>query len=201
MIGWSIEAAFRSAVFDRVIVSTDDEEIASVAKEFDAEIPFVRPAELSDDYSTTFSVVRHAIHELEESDADICCLYPTAPFVTAQALCDSYDILSRNQCEFVLAVTAYPYPIGRALRIRERDQRLELLSPEAHSTRSQELVEAYHDAGQFCWGTAEAFTTRPSVMQSDLMPLILPPYRVQDIDSEENWIRAELMMSAIQQMA
>lgn len=194
VIAYSIEAACAAGCFDRVIVSTDDDEIAEVAGGHGAEVPFRRPAELSDDHTPTIPVVRHAIDwcAREGGTADyVCCLYATAPFVTPEMLRDGLELLlGEPATEFVFSATEFSFPIQRALRVRA-DGTVEMFWPEHELTRSQDLPKAYHDAGQFYWGTREAFLTRSGFFNTKSRVSLFPPYRVQDIDTEEDWVRAE----------
>jgi pseudaminic acid cytidylyltransferase len=200
IIAWSIEAARDSGCCDRIIVSTDDAEIARVAREAGAEVPFVRPAELSDDHTGTIAVVRHAI-EWQAANAGapelVCCIYATAPFLLAADLKQGLELLRRSGADFALSVTSYPFPIQRAVRIDARG-RLAMFSPEQFSVRSQDLERAYHDAGQFYWGRAAAWMSAQTLFGADSAALVLPPQRVQDIDTLDDWLRAELMFKAVQ---
>lgn len=199
IIAWSIEAALRAGCFDRVIVSTDDAEIAAVAAQRGAEVPFMRPAELSDDYSGTIPVIAHAIdwHRQRGMDPEYaCCIYATAPFVRAEDLRRGLDILLEKNGDYAFAVTRYPFPIQRAVRITAGG-RVEMFQPEHFATRSQDLEEAWHDAGQFYWGRAAAWLAGKPVFSSDSFPVILPPERVQDIDTLEDWRRAEILFKAL----
>jgi pseudaminic acid cytidylyltransferase len=200
IIAWSIQAALDSGLFDRVMVSTDDAEIAEVAHASGAEIPFLRPVELADDYTGTNAVVKQAIewhagHGLPVSHA--CCIYATAPFVQARYLIEGFERLQASGKSFVFSVTPYPYPIQRALRLNALGE-VEMLYPEYRETRSQDLEPVYHDAGQFYWGTAAAFVNAVPLFSSAALPVVLPPHLVQDIDTEEDWRRAELMFRAWQ---
>lgn len=199
MIAWSIEAALQSACFDRVIVSTDDVEIAEVASAYGAEVPFMRPAELSDDNTATAPVIAHAIawHNSYDKQVDaVCCIYATAPFVSARYLQQGLQILQDSGADFAFSVTSYSFPIQRAIRITS-NQRVEMFQPEHFSTRSQDLEEAWHDAGQFYWGTSNAWLAQKPLFSHDSAPVLLPRHRVQDIDTLEDWARAELMFKAM----
>ncbi|MDH0718432.1 pseudaminic acid cytidylyltransferase [Acinetobacter junii] len=199
MIAWSIEVAIKSACFDRIIVSTDDEEIAETAKKYGAEVPFIRPKELADDYTGTNDVVCHAIKWLKNSGvnpSEVCCIYATAPFIQVDDLQQAYMKLLESDCNYVFSVTSYAFPIQRAIKVSE-DNRTEMFCPEYENTRSQDLDEAYHDAGQFYWGTTIAWLNQDSVFNLNSMAYILPRYRVQDIDTLEDWQRAELMFNAL----
>lgn len=203
MIAWSIEAALQSACFDQVVVSTDDAEIAEVARQFGASVPFMRPAELSDDHTGTIPVIRHAIEWFNAQGKTVeqaCCLYATAPFVSAEDIRRGLDVLQESDCDYAFSVTSYAFPIQRAIRITQQG-RVEMFNPEHFNTRSQDLEEAFHDAGQFYWGRAEAWREGRMIFSSNSMPVILPRHRVQDIDTAEDWVRAEWMFKAMQSQA
>lgn len=198
MIAWSIEAAISSNCFDRVIVSTDDSEIAEVAREWGAETPFTRPAALSDDYTGTIPVVAHAVEWLGEHDQApqaVCCLYATAPFVQPPDLQVGWQALQREGVEYAFSVTSYAFPIQRALRLTAND-RVTMFQPEHFTTRSQDLEEAWHDAGQFYWGSAAAWLKGNPIFTESAVPVRLPRHRVQDIDTPEDWQRAEWLFKA-----
>lgn len=200
IVAYSIEAARASALFDRVIVSTDDEEIARVARDCGAETPFVRPRELSDDHTGTNAVVRHAISWCGEHGAlpqHVCCIYATAPFVQPRYLREGYERLVASGKSFAFSVTSFAFPIQRALRIGA-DGCVQPIWPENIARRSQDLEETYHDAAQFYWGTAQAFLDDVVLYSAASVPVILPRHLVQDIDTEEDWVRAELMFRALQ---
>lgn len=200
MIAWSIEAAKASGCFDRIIVSTDDEEIAEVAKCFGAEVPFMRPLHLSDGRTATIAVIAHAIRwqmEHSHSPTEVCCVYATAPFVQAEDIKRGLKILKNTESGYAFSVTTYAFPIQRAIRIT-KDQRVEMFQPEYFETRSQDLEEAWHDAGQFYWGQASAWLEDKTIFSSDAAPVPLPRYRVQDIDTLEDWQRAEVMFRVLQ---
>jgi len=200
MIAWSIEAALASACFDRIIVSTDDEEIAAVARSCGAEVPFLRPAELSGDHAGTIPVIAHSIQWQQargEPPKDVCCLYATAPFVSPDDLCRGLKLLQGGDCDYAFSVTSFAFPIQRAVRITE-DQRVEMFQPEHFHTRSQDLEEAFHDAGQFYWGKTEAWLAGRPIFSRAAAPVLLPRHRVQDIDTPEDWSRAEWLFRAMQ---
>lgn len=199
IIGYSIEAALQSQLFDRVIVSTDDAEIASVAKAYGAEVPFFRPAELADDFTGTNAVVKQCLEWLNTQKYPVdyaCCIYATAPFVQVKYLREGHDRLISSGKLFAFSVTSFPFPIQRAIRIAI-DGSVEAICPENISTRSQDLEETFHDAGQFYWGTSDAFLNDEVIYSSRSVPVVLPRYLVQDIDSLEDWRRAELMFEAL----
>ena len=202
MIAWSIAAARRSECFDHIIVSTDDPEIAEVSRRHGADVPFMRPDELSDDHTGTIPVIAHAIEWLQEQgdtpDA-VCCLYATAPFVTVEALQQGNRVLQEHaDIDYAFSVTSYPFPIQRALRMTANG-RVEMFQPEHFNTRSQDLEEAWHDAGQFYWGRAEAWLAGRTLFGQRSAPIPLPRHRVQDIDTPEDWERAEWLFRALDQ--
>ncbi|WP_341992965.1 pseudaminic acid cytidylyltransferase [Morganella morganii] len=200
MIAYSIEAAIASGCFDKVIVSTDDQEIADVAKQYGAEVPFFRPAEIADDYATTMDVMVHAIQWCQyqgwELEA-VCCLYATAPFVLAEDLQQGYQLLQKDDVQFAFSATSFPFPIQRALKLG-KDGSVAMFAPENELVRSQDLEEAYHDAGQFYWGRKEAFLSKLSIFSSHSQVVLLPRKGVQDIDTTEDWELAESLYSALQ---
>lgn len=203
MIALSIEAALQSGCFDQVIVSTDDAEIADVARAYGADVPFMRPAELSDDYIGTIPVIAHAIDWMNRNVCAFdyaCCLYATAPFVQAEELQRGLDVLLKNGTDYAFSVTSYAFPIQRALRLTAAG-RVEMFHPEHSNTRSQDLEEAYHDAGQFYWGQSSAWLTGKPIFSPDAAPVILPHHRVQDIDTPEDWVRAEWLFKAMREAA
>ena len=193
MIAWSIETAQASGVFDRIIVSTDDAEISAIAREFGAETPFERPASVSDDHATTIDVVRHAISWLGEHDAKpeaLCCLYATAPFATAIDIIRGVELL--GDADFAVPVTQFEFPIQRAVKVTDTG-RLDMFDPAQYAVRSQDLEEAWHDVGQFYWGRADAWMTVTNLFGPATAAIPLPRWRVQDIDTEEDWRRAEML--------
>lgn len=199
MIAWSIEAARESGCFDRIIVTTDDEEIAEIARTCGAEVPFLRPPELSDDHTGTIPVIAHAIHWQQQNGqvpTEVCCIYATAPFIRAEDLQRGLQSLEGCDCDYAFAVTSFAFPIQRAIRVTELG-RVEMFNPQYFNTRSQDLENAYHDAGQFCWGHANAWITGKPVFSVAASPVILPRFRVQDIDTHEDWERAELMFRVL----
>ena len=195
MIAWSIAAAQAAACFDRIFVSTDDEEIAAVARSNGAEVPFLRPAHLADDQATTKAVVLHAVQWCEQQGLElqaVCCLYATAPFVQPADLAAAGRLLEEAPTgSFVFPATSFAFPIQRAVRI-DKAGRSSMFQPKHFNTRSQDLEEAFHDAGQFYWARPQVWATSTN-MFDDGRPLILPRWRVQDIDTEEDWTRAELL--------
>jgi pseudaminic acid cytidylyltransferase len=200
IIGYSIEAAKRCGLFDRILVSTDDEEIAAVARGFGAETPFLRPPTLADDFTGTNAVVKHAITWLAGNGYDVdcaCCIYATAPFLQPEYLAEGYRKLLAGDNSFAFSVTSFRFAIQRALRVTPLES-VEAIFPEHIFTRSQDLEEAYHDAGQFYWGRSEAFLKDLILFSSASSAVILPRHLVQDIDTPQDWEEAELMFHAQQ---
>ena len=199
MIAWSIDAARQSGCFDQIIVSTDDAEIAEISRVYGAEVPFMRPAELSDDHTATIPVISHALRWLEQNanSAEIaCCIYATAPFIQPSDLQKGLDILEQSGADYAFSVTSYESPIQRAIRITA-ENRVEMFNPEYFETRSQDLEAAYHDAGQFYWGRSEAWLNGKPIFSKSAVPIILQRDRVQDIDTQEDWKRAERLFSML----
>lgn len=195
MMAWSIRAALESQCFDRVIVSTDDAEISSIAKEYGAEVPFVRPQALSDDHAGTTPVISHAIdwqNQHGQTVTEACCIYATAPFIRADDLKRGLQVMRSTGSDYAFSVTSYAFPIQRAVRITS-EQRVAMFHPEFFTSRSQDLEEAWHDAGQFYWGQAQAWLGGKPIFSRDAAPVILPRHRVQDIDTPEDLFRAEMM--------
>ncbi len=188
-LAWPIQAAQKAGIFARIIVSTDDAEIADVARSFGAEVPFTRSADLSDDHAGTTEVIRDAVTRLELSaETPVCCIYPTAFFVTPENLQHGLDILS-GDATWVMSVGEYPTPIDRAYKIQNG-----VLLPRDLSSmpkRSQDLEPAYFDAGQFYWATANTWGTPGLHMWDGAKPVHLRFDQVVDVDTEDDWIRAE----------
>ena len=199
MIAWSIEAAIESGCFERIIVSTDDEEIADVARNHGAEVPFMRPAELSDDHTGTIPVIAHAIQWQKlhgSAPVAVCCIYATAPFLRIEELLRGLEDLEQTGADYAFSVTKYEFPIQRAIRISS-SRRVEMIYPENFNTRSQDMEETYHDAAQFYWGLSQAWLAGKSIFSEVAVPVVLPHHRVQDIDTLEDWERAEWMFKTI----
>lgn len=200
MIAWSIEAAQQSGCFDQIVVSTDDAEIAEVARQCGAQVPFMRPADISDDHTGTTAVVAHAIDwfgDQGQTPEQVCCLYATAPFVSSDDLRRGLAVLLDTGSDYAFSVTSYAFPIQRAIRLNETG-RVEMFNPEHFNTRSQDLEAAYHDAGQFYWGRADAWLQGRMIFSPAAVPVLLPRHRVQDIDTPEDWTRAKWMFKALQ---
>ncbi len=199
MIAYSIQAALKTKLFSSIIVSTDSMELANIAITYGAEVPFIRPAELSDDFTGTDAVILHALNYLIDHGADIqyvCCIYATAPFISASYIKKGFDLLKKENATSAFSVTTYPYPIYRSLKISE-DGRLQMIWPDYMNVRSQDLSEAYHDAGQFYWADAQKYLIEKKIFSKAAVPVVLPRYLVQDIDTDEDWQRAEAMYKVL----
>ncbi len=199
IIAYSIQAALETNLFSKVIVSTDSQELADVAISHGAEVPFIRPAELSDDFTGTDAVILHALNWLIGHGEDVqyvCCIYATAPFVKPEYIRKGLDLLKSAKATSAFSVTTYPYPIYRSLKIEENG-RLKMIWPDYLNVRSQDLSEAYHDAGQFYWADVKKYLVERKFFSQDAVPVVLPRYLVQDIDTDEDWRRAEAMYKAL----
>ncbi len=193
IIAYSIEAALKSKCFDRIVVSTDDQEIAEIAKKYGAEVPFIRPDNISDDFSTTIDVIKDAIVKLDLSSSDnICCIYATAPFIEFEKLSQGLELLNKNKLDYAFSATEFVFPIQRAFYLTD-ENKVKMFSPENFNVRSQDLVKSYHDAGQFYWGTCLAYNEGIPFFSNNAMPVILDPSKVQDIDTPSDWLQAELI--------
>lgn len=193
IISYSINAAIESGLFDRVMVSTDSEEIAAIAKEHGADVPFFRSRRTSDDYSTTSDVLEEVILRYKESGYDFdcfCCIYPTAPFVTAKKLKEAYSLFEEKGAESVLSILKYSYPPQRAIVIKNGEASFQNI--ENRYVRSQDLEPVYHDAGQFYFLRTEQFMKQHDLVLSKTVPFIVDELEAQDIDDETDWKLAEL---------
>ncbi len=193
IIAYSIEAALASGVFDTVMVSTDDEEIAAIAKQYGAEVPFYRSEKTSNDFATTADVILEVLEEYEkrgESFDMVCCIYPTAPFLTAKRLKEAVEKLEAADADTLLPVVAFSYPVQRALVVR--DEKLVFEYPEYMDSRSQDLEKHYHDVGQFYVLKSEAFKKNKKLMLGNILPYEISEMEVQDIDNQTDWEIAEM---------
>jgi N-acylneuraminate cytidylyltransferase len=196
MIVRSIRTALESGLFERVVVSTDDEEIARVALAHGADVPFLRPTDLADDFTGTAAVIVHALQQLPGFDY-ACCVYATAPLLQAQYLRQGFDLLEQHADKsFAFSVSSFGFPIQRALTL-DGQGALTALYPEYRNTRSQDLPEAFQDAGQFYWGRSEAWLRGEVLFSPASLPVIVPRHLVQDIDTPEDWTRAEYLYAAL----
>ena len=193
ILAYSIEAAKSSGVFDEVMVSTDSEEIASIAKQYGAKVPFLRSEGTSNDFATTADVIREVLLQYHAAGMEyniFCCLYPTAPFVTAEKLQKAAQILEQPAVDSVIPVVQFSFPPQRAFV--KRDGVLQYLHPENERARSQDLEPLYHDAGQFYFCKTKAFLEQQTLVTKATAPLILPEEEVQDIDNFSDWALAEM---------
>ncbi len=201
LIVYSIEVALKSKLFDRVIVSTEDEEIAEVARKHGAEVPFMRPLELADDFSSSGDSVRHTIKTLQKEGEKIdfvCTIYATAPLLDAKYLKEGFEILKNSDACMAFSVTSMPFPIQRTFKIT-KDNRCKMFTPQHFSDRSQDLEEAYQDAGQFYWQRVDR-EIKDIPFGSDSIPIVLPRYLVQDIDTLEDWDMAEKLYQVVKKV-
>jgi pseudaminic acid cytidylyltransferase len=197
MIVGSIRKALASGLFERVVVSTDDDEIAEVARAHGADVPFMRPVDLADAYTGTAAVIQHAIRALDQRYDFTCCLYATAPLLQTRFLRQGLQALqAAPDKSYAFSVCGFGFPIQRALLIND-DGSLDSMHPEYRNVRSQDLPAAYQDAGQFYWGRSEAWLRGDVIFSSQSLPVILPRHLVQDIDNEEDWVRAEYLHAAL----
>jgi pseudaminic acid cytidylyltransferase len=202
IIGHSIATALACGLFDQVVVSTDDAEIAAYARSVGASTPFVRPAALADDFATTTDVMSHAVQWAKDAGwapAYACCLYPTAPMLNAADLQRGYHVLSAAAAfAYVFSVTSFAFPIQRAIRLLPNGA-LDAVSPQYRDTRSQDLEPCFHDAGQFYWGRSEAWIQKIPLFSPQSLPVVLPRHVVQDIDNEEDWRMAEALCRVLKE--
>jgi N-acylneuraminate cytidylyltransferase len=199
MIAWSIEAAKSSGLFEHVIVSTDDAEIADVARQWGAEVPFMRPEELANDHAGTTPVIAHATQWALNQGLDVaavCCIYATAPFIQVDDLKRGWDALSSGDWYYAFTATDFAAPIFRSFK-QTAEGGIEMFFPEHFATRSQDLPVALHDAGQFYWGRPAAWLEGKRIFDRRSKPVMIPRWRVQDIDTPDDWVRAEILVPII----
>ncbi|MFY0730976.1 pseudaminic acid cytidylyltransferase [Pseudomonas sp. NFX15] len=201
MIARSIQSALASGLFARVVVSTDDEEIARLARDCGADVPFMRPAALADDFTGTTAVIAHALQTLREQGHEFdhaCCIYATAPLLQTRFLVQGLSLLEQHPHKsFAFSVCDFAFPVQRALTLDDQGA-LTALYPQYRQTRSQDLPSAYQDAGQFYWGRSEAWLREDVLYSPQSLPVILPRHLVQDIDTPQDWTRAEYLYAALQ---
>lgn len=199
MIAWSIEAANSSGLFEHVIVSTDDAEIAEVARQWGAEVPFMRPEELANDHAGTTPVIAHATQWALDQGfavAAVCCIYATAPFIQTDDLKRGWVALDSGDWDYAFTVTDFAAPIFRSFK-QTAEGGIAMFFPEHFASRSQDLPVALHDAGQFYWGRPTAWLAGKRIFDRHSKPVIIPRWRVQDIDTPDDWKRAELLAPII----
>jgi pseudaminic acid cytidylyltransferase len=199
IIAWSIETANKSGLFDRVIVSTDDDEIKQVSLKYGAECPFVRPANLSDDYATTTAVMAHALQWLNNESYKVskaCCIYPTAPLLQLEDLKSAKQLFDSGLWEFVFSATQLPSQVFRSFKNGASGE-LEMLFTDYFNIRTQDLPDLYQDAGQFYWGTAEAWLLQKKIFEKHSTIIKIPAWRIRDIDTFDDWDAAEKIFNQI----
>lgn len=201
MIAHSIISALDSGIIDEVIVSTDDEQIAQTASDFGATVPFMRPAELADDYTGTRPVMRHAVQALFDSGRDIthvACIYATAPLLPSSIIRKGFEMLVESNSDYVFTAAQFSFPIQRAI-MQTPSGGVTPFDNVAIAKRSQDLPDAFHDAGQLYWGKADIWLDPSSaIFGENSQMIVLPSHRVQDIDTPEDWQRAELLYMLLQ---
>jgi pseudaminic acid cytidylyltransferase len=193
IIKYSIDAAIASGIFDEVMVSTDDQEIANLSIKLGAKVPFMRSKKTSDDLTGTADVIEEVLLEYMKQEISFkyaCCIYPTAPFVTADKLQTGLKMLIDEGADALTPVARFSYPIQRALKIE--DGELVRMWPEYEQSRSQDLTPAYHDVGQFYWHKVDSFLNRKTKPDYKIIPLLIPEMEMQDLDTEEDWKVAEM---------
>jgi N-acylneuraminate cytidylyltransferase len=199
LINIAIEIAGKSGIFDQIIVTSDDDEIRQIAKEAGAFVPFIRPAELSDDFTPTKPVIQHAILEMEKQGlipSYVCCIYPSAIFVSSDDYKDSFkQIMASSEINAMSTITKYQHPIQRALKL-DSTRNINFKEPKNTLTRTQDLEDYFHDAGQFYWATRERWLDMSAILANSL-GYIIDSWKVQDIDTQEDWDRAEIIYNSI----
>lgn len=200
MIAWPISAAALSGLFDRILVSTEDQEIADIARHAGAEVPFARPTDLAGDHSVTTEVVRHALAWAVAEGWPVtaaCCIYATAAFISADDLIAARKVLS-SEYDYVFPAVRYGHPPQRGF-IDDGDGSPEFLQPEHRATRTQDLPPVFHDAGQFYWGTCDAWLEQRPFFGRSTRFIELPQWRAWDIDRPEDWTIAEQLFAAMRE--
>ncbi len=200
IIAYSIEKANQSKLFEKVIVSTDDEGIAEVAQSYGAEIPFIRPKNISDDFTGINPVISHALANYDTTGYEYaCCIFATSPLLLSDDLKESFNLMLLNEYNFIFSATDFPHPIERSFKKGISGKGLEMMYPEKYMTRSQDLDEWMHDAGQFYWGKIESWMNESMNFDANSFYYKLPMWRVQDIDTLEDWKRAEMISKLIEE--
>lgn len=194
IISYSIQAALESNIFDEVMVTTDSNEIAQIASQYGAKVPFLRSERTSNDFATTSDVLVEVLEEYEkrgEVFETACCIYPTAPFVTARHLVEAQRILKESNADIVMPMVAFSYPPQRGL-LKKSDGSVAMISPQYINTRSQDLEPIYHDCGQYYFFSVSQFRQNQNIMRGKIFPIIISELEMQDIDNETDWKLAEL---------
>jgi pseudaminic acid cytidylyltransferase len=201
IIAYSIEAAINSKLFDEVMVSTDDLEIAALAKKYGASVPFMRSNKTANDFATTFDVIYEVLQEYEQLDKKFdfsCCIYPCAPFVTGEKLVDSFQILQKNSFDSVFPIIPFGFPIQRALK--QEEHKVSYFYPKFSLSRSQDLEKSFHDAGQFYWLNTSICIKKKQILTNNSGSIVLSELEGQDIDNEIDWKLAELKYEILQRI-
>ena len=201
IISYSIDNAIKCKLFDRVIVSTDNLLIAETAKEYGAEVPFLRPKKLSGDLTPTISVIKHAINYYRARKIyfeEVCCIYATAPLLQISDLKKSFRLFNTKKWDFVFSATEYNYTVFRSFK-KLKSNGIKMLFPKFYNSRSQDLEKIYHDAGQFYWGKTEAWVKEKKFFSKNTTFLNLPNWRVVDIDTVDDWLKAEKIFETMDQ--
>ena len=199
ILHWVIDEIKKSNCFDKIIISTDNKKISELASKMNVETPFLRPKNLSDDKTPIIPVIRHAINWYKNKKIffnEVCCVYATAVFLKSKYLIKGLKYLNQTNVHFTLSACKFNYPIQRAFKLN-KEKRIEMFQPEDFFTRSQDLEDAWHDAGQFCWGKSNAWLRDDILFSNKTIPIEIPNFRVQDIDTISDWKRAELMFSIL----
>lgn len=198
IIGWSIEAALEAECFDKIIVSTDSEKIAEIARDFGAEVPFLRHADLSGDHVSTAPVISDVLRNIRIDVDYACCIYATAPLLEPKKIFEGLQLIEAQNVDFVFSATRYSYPIQRALK-KNSNQMVTMLNPDLENVRSQDLEVMFHDAGQFYWGKSNAWLEGKPILHNSCILEILEEH-AHDIDTEEDWRQAEIKFELLQSM-
>ncbi len=192
IIYYSIIAARKSNIFNHIIVSTDSPKIKKISEKYGADVPFIRPKNLSDDFTSTMDVVKHSIKEISYNtkNLNICCIYPTAPLIKKDDLIKSYKNFQSNKCKFIFSASKFSYPTQRGFYLSKKNF-IKMVNKKNYSKRSQDLKATYHDAGQFYWGSYKSWLNEKLIFTNKSSIYLLPRLRVQDIDNIEDWKIAE----------
>jgi len=198
IIYWSIKVAKESSIFDKIIVSTDSEEIKKIVEKYNVEVPFIRPTNLSDDYTPTKSVISHSLEYLNSINYYpdyACCIYPCAPLMLSGDIVKAFNMMLEKNLEFIYPITKFNHPIQRALKV-DSNSKLSFIYPEHELKRTQDLDTSYHDAAQFYWGKSSAWASGKD-MHSTGSGMIIPNWRVADIDDEDDWKKSEILFKVL----
>ncbi len=194
IISYSINTAIKSCLFDEIMVSTDDNEIANIAKSYNATVPFMRSNQNSNDYATTFDVIKEVVEKYKQLGKHfnkVCCIYPCAPLISIDTLASAFNKLNENKFDSIFPVVQFSYPIQRSLKVDESDK-LKFIYPEYNLTRTQDLEKAFHDSGQFYWMEMEACIEKGQILTNNTGSIVISEIECQDIDNETDWKLAEL---------